>query len=276
MIRAVLFSLVLAITLVKPPPPALAETVAARIERLAAHWDVYLPDSAGPVPVVVQLHGCGGKKAFQKTYAEVARAAGAAVIVIDSHAPRGIGTIGAYALVCTGLKLWGRERAGDLYAAFAWARTQSWADPQRLIGAGWSHGGWTVLDALALTPGAEMTAATGLSDLPEDPLSGMAGAFVVYPYCGIACLAGQRPIRPLAQMTAVLAGADQVVGVAAPRAALQRQINRGQPIELIELAGATHAFDEPDAKDIRQRFDPEATATTQAAYIDLIRRVAAP
>ncbi|MFZ4070846.1 MAG: dienelactone hydrolase family protein [Caulobacterales bacterium] len=260
---------------VKPPPIAAAETVAARIERLQPHWDVYLPAGDGPFPVVVQMHGCGGKKPFQKTYAEVAQVAGAAVIVVDSHGPRGIGVRAAYAFVCTGLQLWGRERAGDLYAAFAWARTQSWADPNALIAAGWSHGGWTVLDALALQPGKQAAAATGLSDLADDPLAGLAGGFVVYPYCGFACLAAQRPIREVAALYAVLAGEDRVVGVRAPRAALLAQINRGRAVKLLELPGATHAFDEPEAKDVRQRFDPAATAQTQHFYTALIQQVAA-
>jgi dienelactone hydrolase len=271
LIAPLLVGLVALMVAFTPAPPARAETVAQRVARLQPHWDVYKPDGPGPFPVVVQLHGCGGKKSFQQTYADVARAAGAAVIVIDSHAPRGIGMLSAYAFVCTGLQLWGRERAGDLYAAFAWARGQSWADPNRLIAAGWSHGGWTVLDAMALDPGAEAAVATGLSDLPADPLAGLAGAFIVYPYCGVACLALERPIRDGVPVSAVLAGADQVVGVKAPRAALQRQINRGRPVSLLELPGATHAFDEPDAKDLRQKYDPAATAQTQAAYADLIK-----
>jgi dienelactone hydrolase len=274
LIRTLTISVVLAMVALKPPPCAQAETVSARIERLQPHWDVYRPAGEGPFPVVVQLHGCGGKKPFQKTYAEVAQAAGAAVIVVDSHAPRGIGVLAAYAFVCTGLQLWGRERAGDLYAAFAWARTQSWADPNVMIAAGWSHGGWTVLDALALRP-EEQAAATGLSDLADDPLAGLAGGFVVYPYCGFACLAAQRPIREINALYAVLAGADQVVGVRAPRAALQAQINRARAVTLLELRGATHAFDEPEAKDVRQRFDPAATAQTQNFYTALIRQVAA-
>ena len=37
---------------------------------------------------------------------------------------------------------------------------------------GWSHGGWTIMDALALRPGAEMARATRIDDLPAEPLEG--------------------------------------------------------------------------------------------------------
>ena len=42
---------------------------------------------------------------------------------------------------------------------------QNWVDPDRIVVAGWSHGGWTIMDALALRPGREMAHFTGLTPL---------------------------------------------------------------------------------------------------------------
>ena len=50
------------------------DTLQHRIDALLPHADLYKPDGPGPFPLVVQLHGCGGKKPFQKTWAEVAQA----------------------------------------------------------------------------------------------------------------------------------------------------------------------------------------------------------
>jgi dienelactone hydrolase len=241
------------------------ETLDERIAALMPHADIVKPEGPGPFPVVVQMHGCGGKKSFQATWAQQARAAGWAAIVLDSYGHRGISRLEAYATVCTGARLWGRERAGDLYAALAWARRQPWADGNRMVAAGWSHGGWAVLDALALTPGAEMAGATKLDGLPEEPLAGVTGAFLVYPYCGFGCVARRRGLRFDASPLAVLGSKDQIVGTDGLRATLAA-LPAPTPLRIAWLEGATHAFDEPDAKDLRVRYDPVLTAHAHALY----------
>jgi dienelactone hydrolase len=125
------------------------ETLDARINALESHWRLFLPDGPGPFVLVVQMHGCGGCFPFQDEYAKAAASAGVAALVIDSYPHRGITPNEALRSVCLGLRLWGRERAGDLFAAFQWARGQARFDPTRLYAAGWSHGGWSVLDAAA-------------------------------------------------------------------------------------------------------------------------------
>jgi dienelactone hydrolase len=247
-----------------------AATLAQRAEQLGAHWDVYLPDGPGPFPVVVQLHGCGGKKPFQESWAEVARRAGVAAIVVDSHAPRAISSLNAYATVCTGLRLPGRERAGDLFAALAWARRQPWADPDRLAAAGWSHGGWTIADALSLHGPAEMARATGLEGFEDEPLRGLRAIFLVYPYLGPGVLAGRR-WRLAPRTLAIIGGRDAIAGGAAPRRALARAAAQGAPVEIVTFETATHAFDEPGARDVRVRHDAALTARAHRLYEDLLR-----
>src|SRR5262245_54273463 len=126
-IRRIAFA-IMALVLVGAPMPVAAETLQHRISQLEPHFTVTRPAGAGPFPVLIMLHGCGGPRPFINDMAQVAVRAGAAVINVDSYAHRHISRVAAFATVCTGARLWGRERAGDLYAALAWAREQSWAD----------------------------------------------------------------------------------------------------------------------------------------------------
>lgn len=265
---AVVFGLVLLM-----PNQTAAETLNQRIAQLTPAMTVVKPEGSGPFPVVLLMHGCGGRQPFLDTWANSVRDAGAVAVVIDSFKPRGINRAMALSTVCTGMRMWGRERAGDLYAMMAWARVQPWADRERIIAAGWSHGGWTVLDALALRAGDEMQRATGLTDLPQEPLEGLAGAFLLYPYAGRASLAGNRPWRIAPTTYAIVAGRDYMVGANVPRAALERLRAQGAPIEIETYATQTHAFDEREAADLRVRYDAEATTRAQARLAQLIAHV---
>lgn len=234
--------------------------------RLLPAVQIVKPGGRGPFPVVLQMHGCGGCKSFQRAYAESLAAAGVAALVIDSFAHRGMSTAEAYALVCTGLRLRGGERAADLFALYAWVRQQVWADPDRILAAGWSHGAWTIMDALAL-PQERIVAVTGLTDAPNEPLAGLAGAFLVYPYCGAASLSARHFWRFYPETKAILAGRDSVVGVSRPRAVLESLRRRSPKIGIVFFPEATHAFDEPDVKDPRMRFNPRRAAETRALLI---------
>jgi len=249
-------------------PNAAAETLQQRIAHLEPHFTVTLPEGEGPFPVLVMLHGCGGQRPFLDDMAQVGVRAGAAVINVDSYAHRRISRMAAFATVCTGARLHGRERAGDLFAALAWARTQHWAAPNRMAAIGWSHGAWTIMDGLSLRPGAEMARATGLSDLPEEPLAGLAGALIVYPYAGIGTYAGRRDWRIAPKSIAIIAERDYIVG--SSRAALERQRARGAPIEILLFENATHAFEDEEAEDPRVRYNPQATAREHTVLREMI------
>ncbi len=235
-----------------------AATLPQLIAQLAPYFTVTRPAGSGPFPVVIMLHGCGGPRPFIRDMAKVAVEAGAAAIVVDSFAHRNISRMGAYATVCTGARLQGRERAGDLFAAMTWTRVQAWADDRRIIAMGWSHGGWTIMDALALRRGGEMERATGLADLPHEPLSGLAGTIIVYPYASVGSLVGRRDWRLAPRSLAIVAGRDTIVGNSRP--ALERQRQRGAPLEILTFNNATHAFEDAEAQDLRVRYDAEATA----------------
>lgn len=248
--------------------PAAAETLQDRIELLAPHFAVTRPDGDGPFPVVIMMHGCGGPRPFLDETSEVAVHAGAAVINVDSYRPRRISRVAALATVCTGARLQGRERAGDLYAAVAWARQQSWADRTRIGAVGWSHGAWTIMDALALRSGAEMRRATRLDDLPDEPLAGLSATLIVYPYTGVGSYAGRRDWRLAPRSTAIVAQHDYIVGQT--RGTLERQRLRSPSLDIVLFEGATHAFEDPLASDPRVRFNPAATAREHGMIRDMI------
>ena len=256
------------------PAQAFAESLERRIERLEEHFVLTRPETAGRAPVVLMMHGCGGMRPFQNDIAEAAVRAGAAAVQIDSYAPRRIGRASAIATVCTGMRLHGRERAGDLYAAVAWARRQSWADPDRIVAIGWSHGGWTIMDALALRSGAEMERFTGLTSLSDEPLQGLAGTLIVYPYAGVGTYAGRRDWRMTPRAIAIVAENDYIVGPT--RRTLERQRARGAPLDIVVFENATHAFEDEHAEDPRVRYNPAATAREHAMLADLIESLSAP
>ncbi len=245
--------------------------LARQVELLSPHFTVMRPGGGGRAPAIIMLHGCGGPRPFIDDMARLAANAGAVAIVVDSFKPRGIGRMAALATVCTGARLQGRERAGDLFAAIAWARTHDWIDPRRLGAIGWSHGGWTILDALSLQAGRELSRATGLSELPAEPLEGLTAAMAVYPYAGIGSLVGQRRWRVNPRTTAIVTEHDYIVG--ATRGALQRQRAHGAALDIVLFENATHAFEDADAGDPRVRFNPAALAREQEMLRAMIARL---
>jgi len=240
------------------------ERLKDRIKALSQHWDVMRPEGPGPHPLVIQLPGCGGKKPFQQTWAQVAKTNGAAALIIDSHKHRGITQMGAYAGVCTGLRLRGAERAGDLIAALEWAKRQDWVNPSRIYAAGWSHGGWTILDALCI--GDKIERYTGLRDAAANVMDGLAAAFILYPYAGIGSLTHVRPAACKPAISAIVCGDDKIVGSRSPLRVFERLRTQGLNVSVAFFENGTHAFDEMDARDIRVRPDKALVARAHALY----------
>lgn len=240
-------------------------------ERIARHSRVFKPEGPGPFPVALILHGCGGKTPFLEVYAQVAVAAGWAAVVVDSFLPRGVSSLDAKLTVCTGLRVRGPQRAGDLFAMLAWLEAQAWADAGRLFLAGWSHGGWTIMDAYAL--GDRAAAITRVSDAdPERLRAAVKGALLVYPYAGYPALTtrhGWGDRTP--PVWSVLAGRDQVVGWRAPKLALDRLTRDGLSVDQMFLPDATHAFDDDKANDPRARYRPDLFAQVQAYFTEALK-----
>jgi dienelactone hydrolase len=231
--------------------------------KVVEHSRVFKPDGAGPFPVALILHGCGGKTPFLEAYAQTAVEAGYAAIVVDSFRPRGISSLNAMLFVCTGTKLQGVKRAADLFAVLAWLEAQDWADHNRVFLAGWSHGGWAIMDAYAV--GENAARETGLADAdPARLRTQVKGAMLVYPYAGYPFLTRRQGWGAQGpRVWSVLAGKDQVVGWKHPGRALERLTQDGLTVDTLVHADATHAFDDDKANDPRARYRPDLFGQTR-------------
>lgn len=245
-----------------------SETLFARTARLSPHFKAVKPDpgvfGAGPYPTTIMMHGCGDQNGPQFAYAQGAATHGVASIIVDSYTARRIDKAQAAGLVCAGLRLWGRERAGDVFAALHWARQQDWVDADTLSLAGWSHGGWSVMDALALGPQVSKHAA--ITDLGENELAGVKAAFLVYPWCGAGAQTPSRGwLKPIRAFM-LLAEKDSVAGVRLPLAALGRAARSGASVDSIVYPRATHCFDEENTFNPTFRFDRGDTVRAIGFY----------
>jgi len=217
---------------------------------------VVKPEGHGPFPVVLQFHGCGGLFAMQFDYAEAARSAGVAVVIVDSFAPRGISRVEAQATICTGIRLRGAERSRDVLAMLGWVEAQSWADPSRIAVAGWSHGAWAVMEALARPAPAAL------------PIS---SAILFYPYCGPlsgTLSRGWGVNRP--RVYGVICGRDSVVGWTNPERTLRRLERDGLNVGVTFLPDASHGFDEEAPRAPPNRFRPQLAKASHGWYAEAL------
>jgi len=237
---------------------------------LAPYLDIRLPETAtGPVPAALMFHGCGGVRQVQDDYALALNEAGYAAVIVDSNAARGIGRMGAMTQVCGGFRLWGQERAADVFAAVAEVRTLDAIDPDRLTLIGWSHGGWTILDALGFE--AEASPVPAL-DHETGSLDGVESAIIFYPWCGWPSRTDRTGLHTLRPLQIILSGNDLVARTEPCETAARAAIADGQPVTLDSWDGLSHAFDEPNSPilDPRMQYDAEASARARALVVEVM------
>lgn len=230
--------------------PETPQSVEQRISFLRPNMEVFEPNGDGPHPFVILVHGCGGlvgthgKKDVLKNYAQVAQSAGYRAIVIDSFTPRSIDFETAISQVCSGMKLRGPTRAGDVVAAYAYAQSLPDTAKDGHVIAGWSHGGWTVMDLMTMDlRDRGPTSLTGFADVD---ISGLTGVYLTYPYCGFPATSHKRSWAHEPRTSVVLAENDIVVQTGKCAEALKRMNRDGVPLEVEVIEGVTHAFDESD------------------------------
>jgi dienelactone hydrolase len=239
--------------------------------EIEPHLQTRYPPGEGPFPVVLLFHGCGGVRQIMDDYAREATKAGVATMIVDSHTPRGIDYDAALAQVCTGRILWGRERAADLHAALAVVRDDPRLDAGRIALAGWSHGGWTLLDAFALNANGQSP--DGLDAVPQPAFAGVQGVFLVYPYVSGPALARRRDFTLPAPAEAVLVAEDGMANEHDAAEVFAKLKEAGAAVTWSTLGGVTHGFDEPDHHPTSKlRYDEGATQQTRGAFVDFLKR----
>jgi dienelactone hydrolase len=239
-----------------------------RWRRLAPEAELLTPSGRGPFPTVLLFHGCGGVRAHPHAYARAAVSAGWAALLVDSFAPRGWTRGFAKAMICTGLMFRGGRRAGDVLAAIAGARGLPLVDPDRLVLAGWSHGGWAIMDLMSMP--LVRSGEAGLSDAPRVHLRGVRAAFLAYPYVGVASASrGGRPWPRALDLLVIAPSRDHLASVRRHMRALASAVAAGSEVAVWGVEG-THAFDEPGLMARMMRYDEALSGQAMERFADFL------
>src|SRR4029453_12392382 len=196
------------------------------------HAQLFKPEGAGPFPVVIALHGCGGlsanAEAVQPRYrdwAEQFLKTGHAVLLPDSYGSR---ELGPQCRVKERRVLARRERVADVNASRQWLLQQPWASRDRISLMGWAHGASAVLWAVR-----PQSSARGIE--PD-----FRSAIAFYPDCRVSAGLGWSTRVP----TLLLIGAqDDVSSPQACRQVVEGARGRSALAQIVVYPGAAHDFD---------------------------------
>ena len=243
------------------------DTLAGRWDALERHIKVYGPEDAEPRPAVILFHGCGGMRSHLDRYAQAAADAGYRAFIIDSYAARGWSRAFALSFVCSGIVLRGAERAGDVLAALHGVGARADVDASRVVLAGWSHGGWAMMDLMTMPLTARGEA--GLADAPDADLSGGRGMVLFYPFVGPGALSRNRPWLRFPPTWAVIARTDHLTTVTNAER-VYGVVKGGGGIIDTWIAEGTHAFDETTGMG-PMRHDPKLTEAAIGRFTDFVK-----
>lgn len=204
-----------------------------------------------------------------RAYAEVAAEAGVRAFVIDSFAPRGWSYAVGVATVCTGLRFWGRERAGDVLSACWGVAQRPDVDRARLCLAGWSHGAWSIMDLMTMPLRRRGEAA--LQDPDPAPLAGLRSLFLAYPYGGFGALSRRRDWVRNPEVLGLIPAWDHITRRADADLIYAAVKRGGGPLELWEMPAGSHSFDEP-APNFPMRPHAEMASEARRRFADFLRR----
>ncbi|RYG15778.1 MAG: dienelactone hydrolase [Caulobacteraceae bacterium] len=246
------------------------DTLADRWTLLEPGVTAVVPDDDRARPAVLLFHGCGGLRGHLPRYAEAAKAAGWRAFVVDSYAPRGWSREMALLTVCTGLRLRGDKRAGDVLAALDGVSRRRDVDASRMALGCWSHGGWGIMEAMSSDrrPGS-----LGLANPVDASLNGVKAAYLAYPYIGVAAMNRMRPWKHCPKTLAVISRTDHLTTVRNAENVHAMVRNCGAEVETW-IAEGTHAFDEPGAAK-PMRYHPELADEAVERFRALLTDVAA-
>ena len=223
--------------LLLPLTPAMAsETIAvpshsiptapgARLAPSDLSGELSIPQGAGPFPVMILLHGCGGiSRANMQRWTNRLADWGYASFVLDSFQGRNITTVCAPE---NQPKVTGLDRAGDVLNAALVLSAHAGIDGRRIGVIGFSHGGGT---AVTLTRRAFEKFQPGL----------IKASINYYGPCHEPAFHGITPLL------APAGDADNWGDPAATCAAFQSALPSGTPMRIHTYPDVVHSFDNPD------------------------------
>jgi len=241
-------------------------------------YAVTTPPGEGPFPTALLFSGCDGPKDNLRRLARTLRRAGWASVVVDSHGPRGFDHAQLWRLICTGQLLTGTERAGDVAVALDDVRAMPFVDAERMALIGASHGGWAILDFLALEATGEPAPILEAwpASVEANGLDGVGAAVLLYPYCGPTSRMRQVEWRAAPALLFLLVADDTITDEEACRKVASELRRRGTAVDLEVLQGVTHGFDQRQKAPLTTLdFAPEAAAAARRATADFVARHAA-
>jgi dienelactone hydrolase len=202
------------------------ETPLASTQPLEAY--LRQPDSAGPLPAIVLMHGCNGNwKRLDERWGKRIAGWGYVTLTVDRFGPRGIDN------TCAG----GGEvdMAFDAYRALNYLAEQPFVDTARVVLLGFSQGGWLTLTSLergVIEQTAHHKFRAGVAFYP--PCKGFKGNMTVPTLILIGASDDWTPAEDCRDM---VEGRDGF--------GISREKGVGVPAKLVIYPGAYHAFDVP-------------------------------
>ena len=256
----------------RPMPPG-------RVARLLEPGFDFRPppglEASERAPTALLFSGCDGPKDNLDRWSAALNAAGWAALVVDSHEPRGFDDYQRWRLICAGQVLPGGERAGEVAVAIDAARRMPGVDPDRLALIGASHGGWAVMDMLALYGSGEkpFNLRRWPTSIAERGFEGVKAVVLFYPYCGAGSVAARTGFEAQVPLLFLLVKDDAIADDAACLKLVDRLSAAGLPVETDVYEGVTHGFDQQQKSMISPLvFDAETTDAAMARMVSFLDR----
>ena len=205
--------------------------------------DTPAPGGTGRFPVVILLHGCGGEGPAQQLWIDRLTGWGYAVLRLDSFTARGVTTVCAPNMQALVTPV---DRSGDVLSAALWLRGQPDIDGARIAVMGESHGGGT---ATTVTRSEYERLFPGLLKASID----------YYGPCRAPAQHGTVPLLALA------GDADTWGDPARTCQEFAAALRPDQPMQVVVYPGATHAFDNSNARQSRYVLGHPAAYDASAA-----------